>query len=120
MSDTENANTRGEAEVTHTISDDMLIILPVRNLVLFPGTVLPVSVNRERSLAGAQEAVRAGRKVGFLLQHDPDTQNPTPDDLYRVGTAASVVRYVTGQDGTHHLVVQGEQRFRVLDFQEGL
>ncbi len=98
----------------------MLIIVPVRNLVLFPGTVLPVAINRERSLAAAQEAVRAERKVGFLLQHEPETQNPAPDDLYKVGTVANIVRYVTGQDGTHHLVVQGEQRFRVLDFQEGL
>ena len=55
----------------------MLIIVPVRNLVLFPGTVVPVAINRERSLAAAQEAVRAERKVGFLLQHDPDLQSPT-------------------------------------------
>ncbi len=103
-----------------TVTDDMLIILPVRNLVLFPGTVLPVAINRERSLAAAQEAVRAHNKIGFLLQRDPETQNPGPDDLHRIGTLASIVRYVTGQDGTHHLVVQGERRFRVLDFQEGM
>jgi ATP-dependent Lon protease len=113
-------NDPGSNDIVSTISDDMLIILPVRNLVLFPGTVLPVAMNRERSLAGAQEAVRAQRKVGFLLQHDPDTQAPTADDLYKIGTVASIVRYVTGQDGTHHLVVQGERRFRVLDFQEGM
>ena len=112
-------NDAGDNSVS-TISDDMLIILPVRNLVLFPGTVLPVAMNRERSLAGAQEAVRAQRKVGFLLQHDPETQAPAADDLYKIGTVASIVRYVTGQDGTHHLVVQGERRFRVLDFQEGM
>ena len=98
----------------------MLIIVPVRNLVLFPGTVVPVAINRERSLAAAQEAVRAERKVGFLLQHDPDLQSPTGRDLHKVGTVASIVRYVTGQDGTHHLVVQGERRFRVLDWQNGL
>jgi ATP-dependent Lon protease len=103
-----------------TISDDMLIIVPVRNLVLFPGTVVPVAINRERSLAAAQEAVRAERKVGFVLQHDPDLASPTGRDLYKVGTVASIVRYVTGQDGTHHLVVQGERRFRVLDWQNGL
>ena len=103
-----------------TVTDDMLIILPVRNLVLFPGTVLPVAISRERSLAAAQEAVRAHGKIGFLLQHDPETQNPGPGDLHRIGTVASIVRYVTGQDGTHHLVVQGERRFRVLDFQEGM
>jgi ATP-dependent Lon protease len=110
-----------EQESAHkSISDDMLIIVPVRNLVLFPGTVVPVAVNRERSLAAAQEAVRSERKVGFLLQKDPDTQIPMGDDLYKVGTAASIARYVTGQEGTHHLVVQGERRFRVLDFQDGL
>ena len=102
------------------ISDDMLIVIPVRNLVLFPGTVLPVAINRERSLAAAQEAVRSERKVGFLLQHDPELQSPTGRDLYKVGTVANIVRYVTGQDGTHHLVVQGERRFRVLDWQNGL
>jgi ATP-dependent Lon protease len=110
----------GAAPRASTVTDDMLIILPVRNLVLFPGTVLPVTINRERSLAAAQEAVRAKRKIGFLLQHDPDTQNPEADDLHKVGTVASIVRYVTGQDGTHHVVAQGERRFRVLDFLPGL
>jgi|HigsolmetaAR202D_1030399.scaffolds.fasta_scaffold01695_8 ATP-dependent Lon protease len=112
--------TAAAEEQTKRISDDMLIILPVRNLVLFPGTVLPVAISRERSLAGAQEAVRTESKIGFLLQHDPETQVPTPDDLHKIGTVANIVRYVTAPDGTHHLVVQGERRFRVLDFQEGL
>jgi ATP-dependent Lon protease len=104
----------------HTITDDMLVIVPVRNLVLFPGTVVPVAINRDRSLAAAQEAVRNNRKVGFLLQHDPDLQAPTGSDLHATGTVANIVRYVTGADGTHHLVVQGERRFRVLDWQNGL
>jgi len=97
----------------------MLIILPVRNLVLFPGVVSPVSMARERTVAGAQEAVRTERKVGFLLQKDPSVDEPGPADLYKIGTVATVLRYVT-QDGTHHLVVQGERRFRVLDFKDGL
>ncbi len=105
---------------THTISDDMLIILPVRNLVLFPGVVLPVSMGRERTVAGAEEAVRNERRVGFLLQRDSQTADPTGDDLHKIGTAATIFRHVTAPDGTHHIVVQGEQRFRVLDFQPGL
>jgi ATP-dependent Lon protease len=105
---------------TSVISDDMLIILPVRNLVLFPGVVLPVNLSREMTVAGAQEAARTGRKVGFLLQHDADEDSPGADDLHRVGTVASVLRFVTAPDGSHHLVVQGEQRFKVLDFQPGL
>ncbi|HEY7378589.1 MAG TPA: endopeptidase La [Steroidobacteraceae bacterium] len=115
MSETESKPT-----ATSTVSDDMLIILPVRNIVLFPGTVLPIGMNREASIAAAQEAVRAERKIGVLLQRDADKDDVTPDDLHRVGTVAGVLRYVTGQDGAHHLVLQGEQRFRVLDFQPGL
>jgi ATP-dependent Lon protease len=109
-----------DEENVPTITDDMLVIIPVRNLVLFPGTVVPVAINRDRSLAAAQEAVRNNRKIGFLLQHDPDLQAPTGSDLYSTGTVANIVRYVTGADGTHHLVVQGERRFRVLDWQNGL
>ncbi|MBC7982638.1 MAG: endopeptidase La [Candidatus Obscuribacterales bacterium] len=104
----------------NTNSDDMLIILPVRNVVMFPGVILPVTMNRERTKAGAQEAARAERKVGFLLQRDPEVDEPTPNDLHKIGTVANILRYVTAADGTHHLVAQGEQRFRVLDFQEGM
>jgi ATP-dependent Lon protease len=121
MNDTQRPDdTTPTTTAAAAISDDMLIIIPVRNLVLFPGTVMPVAINRERSLAAAQEAVRAERKVGFLLQQDPELQSPTGRDLHKVGTVAHIVRYVTGQDGTHHLVVQGERRFRVLDWQSGL
>jgi ATP-dependent Lon protease len=98
-----------------SLPDDMLIVLPVRNLVLFPGVILPVAIKREKTVAGAQEAVRAEGKVGFLLQKDPETEDPGFDELHRIGTAASIVRYVTAPDGTHHLVCQGERRFRVLD-----
>jgi ATP-dependent Lon protease len=97
------------------LPDDMLIILPVRNLVLFPGVILPVAIKREKTVAGAQEAVRAEGKVGFLLQKDPELADPSFDDLHRIGTAAAIVRYITAPDGTHHLVCQGERRFRVLD-----
>ena len=98
----------------------MLIIVPVRNLVLFPGTVVPVAINRERSLAAAQEAVRAERKVGFLLQQDPDLSRRPGDDLYKVGTVASIVRYVTAPDGTHHLVVPGRAALPRARLQSGL
>ena len=93
----------------------MLVILPVRNLVLFPGVILPVAIKREKTVAGAQEAVRVEGKVGFLLQKDPETDDPGFDDLHRIGSTATIIRYVTAPDGTHHLVCQGERRFRVLD-----
>jgi ATP-dependent Lon protease len=98
------------------VTEDVLIILPVRNTVLFPQVVLPIAIKRERSVAAAQEAVKAGRKVGLLLQRDPEQDDPPADALHTIGTIASIVRYVTAADGTHHLICQGEQRFSVLDF----
>lgn len=105
---------------TPPVSEDVLIIVPVRNLVLFPGVVSPLSLSRDVSIAAVKEAVRTERKIGLLLQHDADVSEPTPADLYQVGTVASVLRYATAADGGHHLVVQGEQRFRVIDFQPGM
>jgi ATP-dependent Lon protease len=99
---------------------DALILIPMRNAVLFPGVLSPVTVGRATSIAAAQEAVKSEFRVGFLLQRDPQkTEDVGPSDLYWVGTAGPIVRYVTGQDGAHHLVVQGESRFRVLEFLDG-
>ena len=96
-----------------------LVILPVRDIVLFPGVVLPIAVNRPRSTAAAQEAVRTRGRIGFLLQKDPAVEDPRPEDLCRVGTVATVVRFVTAADGVHHLICQGEQRFEVREFLPG-
>ena len=101
------------------LPDDALVLIPMRNTVLFPGVISPVTVGRPASVAAAQEAVRAEKKVGFLLQRDPQTNDVKPEDLYWVGTAGQVVRYITGAEGTHHLVVQGQNRFRVLEFLPG-
>lgn len=96
-----------------------LIIVPVRNMVLFPGVVFPLTIGRPGSIAAAQQAVREQRPIGLLLQRDPELAEPGPADLHRVGTLANIVRYVTAPDGSHHLICQGEQRFRVADFVTG-
>ncbi|MDB5649135.1 MAG: endopeptidase La [Hyphomicrobiales bacterium] len=98
------------------VPPDALIILPVRETVLLPGTVFPISIGRERSIAAAQQAVREERQIGILMQRDAAVADPTGLDLHRMGTIANVLRYVNAPDGTHHLVVQGEQRFRVDAF----
>ena len=101
------------------LPDDAMIIVPLRNAVLFPGVMSPVTIGRASSVAAAQEAARSEHKVGFLLQRDPVQDEVGPNDLYWVGTAGQVVRYITGGDGGHHMVVQGQTRFRVLEFLEG-
>ena len=98
---------------------DALIMLPVRNFVLFPGIVMPLSLGRAISIAAAQRAVREQRPVGVLMQRDAATELPGPIDMHRVGTSANIARYITGQDGGHHLICQGEQRFEVTEFLEG-
>src|SRR5258707_10538390 len=99
-------------------AEDVLIILPVSNAVPFPGVVLPIAIAGGAALAAAQEAVRTQRRVGLLLQTDPaeGAAAPGPENLHRVGTAASIVRFITAPDGTHHLIAQGEERFTVLDY----
>jgi ATP-dependent Lon protease len=98
---------------------DSLIILPVRQMVLFPGTVIPIAIGRPQSIAAAQEAVRTERPIGILLQTDAAVEDPAPEQLHRIGTSAQILRYVTGQDGAHHLVCQGLNRFRVSEFLSG-
>src|SRR5215472_531714 len=110
--------TKSDADLVR-IPDDALIIVPVRNIVLFPGVVAPITVGRPKSIAAAQQAVREQRPIGILLQRNAETEDPGPDDLYRVCTIANIVRYITAPDETHHIVCQGVQRARILDFLPG-
>jgi ATP-dependent Lon protease len=101
------------------IPNDALIIVPVRNTVLFPSVVAPITISRPKSIAAAQQALREQRPIGIFLQRSAEVEDPGPDDLYRIGTVANIVRYITGQDETHHVICQGVQRVRILDFLPG-
>ncbi|HEX6928048.1 MAG TPA: endopeptidase La [Gammaproteobacteria bacterium] len=99
--------------------DDVIIILPVKDTVLYPGMVMPLTVGRRRSVAAVQEAVKTDRPLAVVMQKDAGEENPGPDDLHRVATQASVLRFVTTGDGRHHLIVQGGHRIRLTDFIDG-
>src|SRR5205814_2603717 len=101
------------------IPDDALILITTRNLVLFPGTVLPITLGRQRSIAAAQTAIRLNRPVGLVLQREAAPEEPMSADLHRVGTEANLLRYVTSPDGSHHVICQGEQRVRIVEFLDG-
>jgi ATP-dependent Lon protease len=94
---------------------DLLVIVPVRSTVLFPGMVMPLTVGRKRSVEAAQQAMREKLPVGIVMQRDEQVAEPAGSDLHSVGTVATILRYVTTPDGTHHLVCQGQQRFRVRE-----
>jgi ATP-dependent Lon protease len=98
---------------------DALIIVPVRGMVLFPGMVLPITLGRPRSILAAQRAVREQKSVGIVMQRNAEVADPIPVDMHRMGTVANIVRYVTAPDGAHHIICQGEQRFRVADYLNG-
>jgi ATP-dependent Lon protease len=124
MSSVDEAGTRGQPAAASpgqsvSIPADALIIVAVRNTILFPGMVAPITLGRPQAIAAAQQAVREQRQIGLLLQRDAELNEPGPDDLYRVGTVANIIRYLTGPDDTHHVVCQGIQRIRVLDFLPG-
>ena len=93
MNDQPTPETTGTS--TRDWPEDFMILLPVRNFVLFPELVMPLSVGRPASIAAAQEAIRAERPIGLILQRNPDQEQPGPEDIYRVGTITNVLRFVT-------------------------
>ena len=101
------------------IPEDGLVIVPVRNMVLFPGMIVPISVGREGSIAAAQQAVKTERPVGIMMQRNAENENPGLEDLFQVGTIAHILRYITTPDGGHHMICRGAQRFRVVEALEG-
>ena len=101
------------------LPEDAIVIVPVRNMVLFPGMILPLTIGREGSIAAAQQAVRSERPIGLLLQKDASVDAPAAEDLNGLGTVAQILRYVTTQDGGHHIICQGQERFVVREFLTG-
>ena len=97
-----------------------MIVVPVRNFVLFPGMVMPVTVGRPHSIAAAQQAVREQRQVGILMQRDADVSRADARSTC-TAWARSPTSCATSPhpNGTHHLVCQGEQRFQVVEFLSG-
>src|ERR1700724_1490385 len=101
------------------LPSDALIIIPMRQAVLFPGMVLPLAIGRKQSIAAVQHAVRTGKPLGVLLQRDPAVEEPGPEQLHKVGASVELLRYLTAADGTHHAICRGVRRFRVVEYLSG-
>ncbi len=97
---------------------DTLPILTLRNTVLFPGVVLPITVGRDASLKLVKDAFASDKLVGVVAQKDADTEEPEPDDLHDVGTVAVILKLIKMPDGTKSIVIQGKRRFEIESFEQ--
>jgi ATP-dependent Lon protease len=97
---------------------DILPILPLRGVVVYPQTAVPLTVGQPRSIKLVDEVVAGDKLVGLVAATNPELETPGPTDLYRVGTIATVHRLLKAPDGTIRLLVQGMDRFRLGEFVE--
>ena len=101
-----------------TAPDNALILIPSAT-VLFPGVLMPLAPVHPATIAALQAAARDGASVAVVLQRDPAVETPDLADLHPIGTEARLLRYVTARDGTHHAIIQGIGRIRVLTRADG-
>ncbi len=106
-------------EAGSPLPEGVVAVLPLRNAVLFPGVVLPLSVGRRRSVLAVQASIEAERPIAVVLQRDPEVEEPGGDGLHPIGTVANILRFVTAGEGAHHVICQGVRRFRVVEYVEG-
>ena len=107
-----------DSELTNLEVPDILPILSLRNTVMFPGVVMPITVGRQKSLQLVQEVYRGNKLLGTVAQKDGSVDDPGKDDLYQTGTMAQVLKILEMPDGTTTVIIQGKRRFEVLEYLE--
>ena len=98
------------------LAPEIVPILPLRGVVVFPQTAVPLTIGQPRSINLVDDVVAGNRLVGLVAARNPELETPGPDDLYSVGTLATVHRLLRAPDGTIRLLVQGAERFRIVEF----
>lgn len=92
-----------------------LSILPIKNTVLFPGVVIPITVGRQKSIKLVKKAYQGNRIIGVIAQKNMLAEDPIPDDLYRTGTVARIIKMLVLPDGNTTIIIQGKQRFSMQE-----
>ncbi len=92
-----------------------LAILPLRNNVLFPGVVIPITVGRDKSIKLIQEANKGSKIIGVVSQKNQDEESPEFSDLYKIGTVAQIIRMLKMPDGSTTVIIQGKRRFEMVE-----
>jgi len=107
----------GDDEALHSLEvPEILPILPLRNTVLFPGVVIPITVGREKSLRLVREVSRGNKFLGAIAQVDFKLDDPGVNDLYSIGTMAEVLKLLEMPDGSTTIIIQGRRRIRIREF----
>ena len=99
------------------IIPEILPILPLRNTVLFPGVVLPITVGRDKSIKAVNDVYKLDKLIGVLAQKDANIEEPAPSDLCSIGTEAKIVKLIKMPDGGTTIIIQGKKRFELLEMQ---
>jgi len=111
-------NEQDEENEPEMVIDDLLPILPLRNTVLFPGVVIPITVGRDKSIQAVKAAYAKDKLIGVLSQKDGNIEDPTPIDLCPIGTVAKIIKMIKMQDGGTTIIIQGKKRFELLEMKE--
>jgi ATP-dependent Lon protease len=105
-----------EKRMTESDIPDQLPILPLKNTVLYPGVVIPITVGRDRSLELVKKAYETDKTIGIVTQKKQDQEDPAPNDLYHVGTVAQILKLIKMPDGSKSIVIQGKSVFEIDEF----
>lgn len=95
---------------------EILPILPLRNTVLFPGVVIPITVGRDKSIQLIKDYNKGDKTIGVVAQKSDDTEEPTGNDLYAIGTVAHIIKMLRMPDGNTTIIIQGKKRFKILEY----
>jgi len=106
-------NESDQEDINSIIVPEEIALLPLRNTVLFPGVVLPITVGRDKSINAVNEAYRGDKLVGVIAQKDSNIEDPEVTDLEKIGTVAKIVKLIKMPDGGTTIIIQGKSRFRV-------
>ncbi|AWM15088.1 endopeptidase La [Flavobacterium sediminis] len=105
-----------EEEMNNELLPNDLPILPLRNTVLFPGVVIPITAGRDKSIKLINDANATGKVIGVVAQKDEVVEEPTPNDIYHIGTVARIIRVLKMPDGNTTVILQGKKRFEIDAF----
>jgi ATP-dependent Lon protease len=98
--------------------DKLIPILPLRNTVLFPGVVIPITVGRDKSIQAVKAAYNKDKFIGVVAQKDGNVEDPSPADLCQIGTVAKIMKMIKMQDGGTTIIIQGKTRFELVEMKE--